>query len=91
MEIVHEIDQLEMKIDKLVKCEAKNSVISLCRGELGFWNLATGVLEQKVSECYQGGKFKLSHMHLLRDAVRKNSEKKKMPQILNWRNGEYIK
>ncbi len=77
MEIVHEIDQLEMKIDKLVKCEAKNSVISLCRGELGFWNLATGVLEQKVSECYQGGELKLSHMHLRDMQYVKNSKKRK--------------
>ena len=42
METVHPIDQCDLKIEKLVICQKANTLISLTRGGLSFWNLETG-------------------------------------------------
>ena len=56
LEYVHPVDQMDMKIDKLLMCEELKSIISLTRGGLGFWNLETGSLDFQISD-NAGGKF----------------------------------
>ena len=60
LEFVHPVDQMDMKIDKLVICEKLNTVVSLTRGGLGFWNLETGALDFKIYDNAGGIFFSLS-------------------------------
>ena len=55
LEFVHPVEQMEMKIDKLVLCEPANTVVSLTRGGLGFWSMETGALDCRIADT-TGGK-----------------------------------
>ena len=55
LEFVHPVEQMEMKIDKLVLCEPANTVVSLTRGGLGFWCMDTGALKDRIADT-TGGK-----------------------------------
>ena len=50
LEFVHPVDQMDMRIDKLLMCEELKSIIALTRGGLGFWNLETGSLDFQISD-----------------------------------------
>ena len=54
LEFVHPVEQMEMKIDKLVLCEPANVVVSLTRGGLGFWSMETGALEYRIADTTGG-------------------------------------
>ena len=54
LEFVHPVEQMEMKIDKLVLCEPANTVVSLTRGGLGFWSMETGALEYRIADTTGG-------------------------------------
>ena len=54
LEFVHPVEQMEMKIEKLVLCEPANTVVSLTRGGLGFWNMDTGALDYRIAETTGG-------------------------------------
>ena len=43
-----------MKIEKLLVCEERNTIISLTRGALGFWNMETGALDFKIGDSTGG-------------------------------------
>ena len=60
LEYVHPVDQMDMRIDKLLMCEELKSIIALTRGGLGFWNLETGSLDFQISDNAGGNFLKLA-------------------------------
>ena len=63
LEVVHPLDRMEARVDKLILCERANLVMSVTRTGLGFWNLTTGALDFIEADMPAGGE-QIINLHL---------------------------